>query len=479
MTDITAYTLRHLYQCERRVWLDQRGDLSLREEVVSEWAQNGIDHERAIGEAMFGAVTPVPASSWADMVRTTQTLMEQGVAGIAGAAFESTRTLGNHTFTLRGRVDWLRKIHQPSLLGRWSYQPVEIKLRTELLETDRVQLDLYLWLLSETQAAEPTGWFWLGRTEDGEPQRQIEHTYNPGRLDAALARITALNDADAPPIFLGSHCKTCGWLNACTRVAQRDRAFTLLPGMTQVTWEQMRQAGIRTLDDVAALSPAALQQFKGVGKTRAQEMLTSAQAMSAGQPVLRSPVPPLVRLRGVMLDLETRIDDGAVWCFGWMGTDERVQIAIVARHFDGDSLTLPGGQTVHIIPDSHTGWRMVAASAAEMLGSVYHWGGFEQTVLRATAPPDVIDALQDRMHDLNRTFKKSFALPIRSTSIKSVAPYFGFNWPQGTNALTAHDDYLAWLLDNDRAALARACAYNRADVEALNLIWGWMVDAKL
>jgi len=87
----------------------------------------------------------------------------------------------------------------------------------------------------------------------------------------------------------------------------------------------------------------------------------------------------------------------------------------------------------------------------------------------------VIEVLEGRLHDLNRTFKNSFALPMRSTSIKKVAPYFGFAWPEGTNAFSAWHDYTAWLLDNDRDRLARACAYNRADVEALDLIWRWMV----
>lgn len=476
---ITAYTLRHLYQCERRVWLDQHGDPSLLEDVISERALIGLEHERKIGEMMFGEVSPVSAASWTDMVRITREFMAQGVAGIQGAAFEREITVGIQTIRVRGRVDWLRKINQPSELGRWAYEPIEIKQRTELQEADRVQLDLYLWLLTEAQGAESTGWFWMGMDDDGTPLRRFEHIYNADRLNGAFARVTGVTDNNAPPIFLTSHCKLCGWHSACTRVAQHERAFTLLPGLSQVTWEHMRQAGIRTVEDVAALSSAELQKFKGVGKTRALEMLSSAQAMSAGQPVLRSPLPPLVRLPGVMLDLETRLDDNEVWCFGWQGVEGGVQVAVVAKRFDGDSLALPDGQTIHIIPDSDTGWRMVAEAAAQMPGPVYHWGAFEQGVLRASAPRDVIEALQDRMHDLNRTFRKSFALPLRSTSIKTVAPYFGFAWPEGANALTAHDDYRAWLLDNDRAALARACAYNRADVEALALVWRWMVESKI
>lgn len=472
---VTAYTLRYLDTCERRIWLDHHGDPAQRDTVDTDRALIGLEHERAVGDAVFGPTEVVQAESWEDMVAATLDLMRQGAVGIKGAAFERSITVNGHNLTLRGRIDWLRRIAQPSLLGRWAYQPVEIKQRKDLNDADRLQLDLYLWFLEAVQGVEATGWFWMGRDVDNTPLYAVEHTYDPNGLFAAIARSTSVLAAspDAPPIFLASHCKACHWHSACTRTASETRALTLLPGLSQITWEHMRRAGLHTVDDVAALTAAELQRFKGVGKARARELLSSAQSITHSQPVLRSPLPPLVRQPGIMLDLETRLDGGEPWCFGWMEGNGQVQIAIVAPYFTGETLTLPDGHTIYIIPDSDAGWRLVAGAGFDC--PVYHWGGFERQVLRATAPPDVIEVLEGRLHDLNRTFKNCFALPMRSTSIKKVALYFGFAWPEGTNAFSAWHDYTAWLLDNDRDRLARACAYNRADVEALDLIWRWMV----
>ena len=51
MTIITAYTLRFLDICERRVWLDANGDPTQRDEITPFVAQlfaGGIEHEQTV-----------------------------------------------------------------------------------------------------------------------------------------------------------------------------------------------------------------------------------------------------------------------------------------------------------------------------------------------------------------------------------------------------------------------------------------------
>ena len=306
--------------------------------------------------------------------------------------------------------------------------------------------------------------------------RCLRRTYLSGR--ATTSRTALRLDADAPPIFFGDECAGCPWLTACRSAAAARRDIALLPGLSRSTWEHFRAAGLHTLDDVLALEPAALQRIKGVGKVRAGDMHAHAQAVVHNRPVRRQPLPDELRVPGMMFDLETCIngDIGMPWCFGWQVDGETAQAAIVDRYFEDERLRLPDGVDIRIIPDSDTGWRLMAAEAARVEGKVFHWGGFERGVLKATAPQDAIDALHDRLHDLNQTFRKSAALPVRGTGIKKVAPYLGFAWPEGTDAFSAWHDYQAWLLESNADALARACAYNRADVVALDVIWRWLLD---
>jgi len=464
--------------CERRIWLDRHGDSMLRDEIPQELFAAGNRHEQAVSATMFGLVTPVSAISWDDMVQSTRHLMERGVAGIQGAALERSIQL-SQPVVVRGRVDWLRRTSQPSSLGKWSYEPVEIKLRQECNEADQLQLDLYLWLLEGIQGVESSGWFWVGRDVDSQPRQIIEHTYNPERLFSAIDHVdTILNTATAPAIFLASHCETCHWHSACKQMASTARDLSALAGLPRQTWEHMRREGIHTLDHLLVLSPKSLERFKGLGKAKAQEIYTYAQAVSRGQPVQRDVLPEMAQQTGIMLDLETCLDGklGVPWCWGWQVNGGRYQTAIVDAYYDQAYLPLSDGVEVTIVSDSDEGWHVFMQIAEEHVGPIYHWGSFEKGVLRSTAPSEVIEVLDNRLHDLNKTFRRTFAFPVHGTSIKTVAPYLGFRWPEGTSAFSAWDDYRAWLMDGDKTALARACAYNRADVEAMVLVWRWMID---
>lgn len=476
---ISAYTLRHLLMCERRIWLDYHDDPALRNAVPDSQSMRGLAHEQAVSGAMFGEVTPVAANSWSEMISATQHLMQQGASAIQGAAFEQTIQL-SQPLVVRGRVDWLRRFSQRSAFGGWAYEPIEIKLHRELTDADRLQLDLYVWLLAMVQEVEPSGWFWLGRDVDQKPLNIVEYTYDENRLIAALERVDALlTQSSSPAVFLARHCETCHWYDRCKQSTVESPTLASLSGLSRQTWEHMRQQGIVTLDQLLELSPKDLESFKGLGKTKALELYSHAQAVSRARPVQRGPLPLPAQQTGIMLDLETCMDMdtmGVPWCFGWQEPGGSFQVAIVDRFYESTNPSLPDGTPVTIIADSDEGWRIMARAAQNHPGPVYHWGSFEKGVLHSTAPADAIEILDNRLHDLNRTFKKSFVFPVRGTSIKTVAPYLGFSWPPETSAFSAWADYQAWLLDSDVDALARACAYNRADVEAMSLIWQWMID---
>jgi len=378
---------------------------------------------------------------------------------------------------VRGRVDWLRRVAQPSRWGNWAYEPVEIKQHHQPNEADYLQLDLYLWLLQQAQGAETSGWFWLGRGFDNEPLNVIEHSFRPERMETAFRQVEQLlSEQTAPPVFLANHCLTCPWHSACEQTAAAEGSITRLPGLTREMWQALDDGAIRTLADVLSRTPEDLQRFKGIGKVKARELIAYAEALTTRLPVLLNSLPDAVQQAGIMLDLETRLDDGEPWCFGWKVGDDPFQVAIVDAYCEIERLNLHDGMEIMFVPDSDTGWRMVADAALRFPGPMYHWSGFERTVMRKTAPSDVIEALDERLHDLHRTFKRSCVLPMRGTSIKKVAAYLDFQWPAGSDAITSWLDYQRWLLNSDTEALARACAYNRADVEALAVVRLWLVN---
>ncbi len=482
---ITAQTLRHLLACERRVWLDQHGDPAQRAPVPPETRRLytlGIQHEQRVQAATTHEIEPVRVESWADAVAATHDLMQQGVPGIIGACLEQRvpLDLGGRTFTLRGQIGQLRRLGE---YDGYRYAPVEIKQRAVPVEADYVQLDLYTWLLSFVQETTLNGELWLGADVYGRPRRRVLHEYDDERLMAALTRAVALFDSvPEPPVRIEQHCTGCPWYSACQAVAQREKRIDLLYRVSSRTRANMQQAGITTLAHVAALAPADLQRIKGIGPLTAPVIHANARAWLEERPVNHRPLPAACYRPGWMFDLETLEVNGRTvpWCMGWCDTGGATQIALVAPVQVPEPLALPDGQVITLVPDSDSAWEVLAASVTRHAGDdspVYHWSGYDVGMLRTTAPLDIRQQLEPRFHDLHATITRAISFPLRSTSIKVISAYLGFPWPGYNDWFAAYLDYKYWLDGGGLDVLARACMYQRADVQSLAWVWRWLVES--
>lgn len=477
---ITAQDVRHALICARRVWLDAHGDPALRDESAPQMARAfalGVQHEASVLAAVGAAVEYLPVESWAHGVALTRDLMARSVPGIVSACLEHRTPLDltDRVFTVRGRPDRLVRIAHA---GALVYAPVEIKRRREPEAPDWAQLDLYAWLLREVQGITPPGELWLGATDLGAPARRDPHEYDEERLmDALLRAIAALDAGEAPPVRLEAHCKTCPWQTACRAVAEGEGSLDLLYSVSRATRDGLAAAGLARLADIAACAPEDLLAVRGIGPATAPRLRANAQAWIEGRPVWHGALPDDLWQGGWMFDLETYEARGKTvpWCMGWCDTAGETQIALVAPVQLPEPLTLPDGQPVTLVPDSDTAWEVLAEAVAAQAGPICHWTGYDAGILRGSAPAAVLDQLEPRMFDLHAAFKRAVSLPLPSTSIKVVAAYLGFVWPDNPDWFAAYLDYQLWLGSGDKTALARACAYQRADVQSMAWVWRWLV----
>jgi predicted RecB family nuclease len=250
----------------------------------------------------------------------------------------------------------------------------------------------------------------------------------------------------------------------------------LLYGVSRKTRDHMRQAGILTLAHVITRTVDELQQVKGIGPVTAPSILANAQAWLENRPVWREPLPETCRLPGWMFDLETLESGGRTipWCLGWCDANGTTHIALVAPVQYPETLILPDEQAVTLVPDSDTVWEVFAESVADTAGPLYHWTGYDAGILAATGPEHVKAVLGPRLHDLHKTFKTAVSLPLKSTSIKPVSAYLGYAWPGYQDWFAALLDYRHWLDTGDADVLARACMYQRADVQSMAHVWRWL-----
>jgi len=182
-----------------------------------------------------------------------------------------------------------------------------------------------------------------------------------------------------------------------------------------------------------------------------------------------------------MFDLETVEVRGRTvpWCMGWCDVEGNTQITLVGPVQVPESLALPDGQTVTLVPDSDSAWEVLADATrrADDDSPIYHWTGYDVGMLRSTAPPDIRQQLEPRFHDLHGLITRAISFPLRSTSIKIISAYVGYPWPGYNDWFAAYQDYAYWLEGGDMDVLARACTYQRADVQSMAWVWRWLVDA--
>ena len=250
-----------------------------------------------------------------------------------------------------------------------------------------------------------------------------------------------------------------------------------LPRLSRRARAELRQAGIVTMEQFAALSIAELQQIKGI-KTTAAALKANAQAFVDNRPVWLATLSETRCAGGWTLDLETASlpgGDGSLWCIGWSVGQGNTQIALLAPEKDGQTLELPDGQKVICVDRPAALWEPVYASAVADDKPIYHWTGFDRHILRASAPDPIRAALDSRMTDLHHLFTHAVRLPVRSYSIKVVAAHFGFAWSGYQEWWRAETDYRRWLITGDIRLLAQACAYQRDDVLALQVVWDWLL----
>ncbi len=401
--------------------------------------------------------------------------MKRGVAGIIGAYLEQEVTLDPALppVLVRGKVDRLLRLPHYS---RPTYAPIEIKQHAQPSAADEVQLDFYVWLLGLSQGVIPPAEFWLSRDEYSRPASRLEHEYDESRLLALLDRaVHLLSLQEAPPVRLESHCKVCPWYSACSALAQQEGHLGLLYNVSHKTRDGLRHAGITTLVQVAACSLEKLRQVKGIGPVTAPAIRANAEAWVNKRPVHFAPLPAICQQSGWMFDLET-LDTGIPWSLGWCDPAGNTQVALAAPVQAPKVQTLSDGLTVTLAPGSDGIWQVFAESVRGSSGPVYHWTGFDLSILRATAPADVRAEIEPRMLDLHRAITRSISFPLSSTSIKTISTYLGYPWPGYNEWFAAFLDYREWLNSDNLDALTRACTYQRADVQSMAWVWNWLLS---
>jgi predicted RecB family nuclease len=467
---VTGGALKRLLDCERRLWLSEH---------AREHAAARSEHDEVLGERNR-SLEDVSATA---VQALTAPLLRPGVS-FDEAAAETVRLLRDTLLPLRRPV-------LVSADGRYTATPAFILREGEALVIRDVRLAHRPEKKRENRVrAAFAGW--LAEQLSGRKVVRLEIVNGLGRVvevsaepEAALAALAAralelMGDSPEPDLLLAhSHCQHCAHYTHCWDRAEAEHRIEVVPMVTRVRAELLHAEGVRTFDELAERTADSFADPDL--RAHAPLLLAEARAFATAAPVwLRDPGLPLDRTP-VWFDVESDSDGelATVPVYLWglaVENDEPRAEAVLAE------LTSAGDRDA---------WRRFVARALEVFrrhpDAVWvHWHNaepmwLERYIARHGAPDEFVSRVHapGAMFDLHRALERAVRLPLRSTSIKFVAPWLGFAWsnPDADAAWSTAQLHRAYETDDPverERLLADVARYNADDLWAMRAVWRWM-----
>ncbi len=466
---VTAQVLSAAHSCVRRLWL--RHHAAHAAAPVTEHGhvlrERGDENERRVAARFEGLVGPI----W------------RREGSFEDAAAESLR--------------WLREtrrpLWQPVLLtpdGRRSAQPdflhwdgddlVVLEVRLALRPAQRRDFALQLAHLRHVIAAaagvEPARFEVSGGDGSVTPAVPLEaEAYE----EIVRGAVQALASPDEPDL-LRSHsaCRRCMFYDHCWDRAEHERRIEILPEVHPDEAAAWHERGVRTIEDLAAFDTGRLP--RGPRRLAAQRAVRVASAWRDDRAEwLQAPALPRPPIVWFDVEGDARGEEAETPIYLWglaaeNGTDEPAAESFLAGSgAAGDARA----------------WEAFLARARALLDRQpgqrwVHWDASEPLWVRRYAerlgdPGGTAPRLLAACFDLKRELDRCVRLPLRSYSIKHVAPWMGFAWrnPEaGSEWSLARFDRARRTADpaERERALAEVREYNEDDLRAMRAVWAWL-----
>jgi len=343
-----------------------------------------------------------------------------------------------------GRLDILRRVATPSVLGAWSYEVVDTKLATRTKGSTILQLCLYSHLVETVQGLRPESAHvirpWTDYSAESFRIADFEAYYR--YVQESLRHAVAEGQGTATYPAPNEHCDVCQWQQRCDGERRADDHLSLVAGISKVQITELAVHEVKTATSLAGLplplpwKPArgsALTYERVVRQARIQLLGRTSGKM---QHELLAVTPPLGLCSlpapshgDVFLDLEGDPfvgEGGLEYLFGYVYTDAAgascsVSEWAVSREEEKNSFERFIDfvmDRLNTYPDLH----------------IYHYAPYEPAALkrlmgRYATREDAMDRLLrgGRFVDLYNVVRNAVRASVESYSIKRLEVLYGFD----------------------------------------------------
>ncbi|APL94962.1 TM0106 family RecB-like putative nuclease [Sphingomonadales bacterium 56] len=438
--------------------------------------KQGDAHEAAHLEKLKDAGNGVVEIARGDLAQNadeTRAALAQGSQIIFQGAFLAERW--------GGWSDFLERVERPSLLGPFSYEVTDTKLKRKAHPKHVLQLVLYSDLLAEIQGVMPEhAHVQLGNGTRATLRLADYAHYARG----ARAKLEAFVASPVPtrPIPCAD-CSLCRWADHCDAVFTSQDSLFQVANITRGQVKKLEASGIETMAALARHDGPV----RGVASATAEKLVGQARlqhARKTGEPAFElRPAQP-----GKGFDLLPRPQAGDLF-YDIEGDP----------HYEGGLEYLHG---VWADDSFHAFWAHDHAAEAQALerllaffrnrltaypqARIYHYAPYEITALRRlTTRYGIGEAFLDRLMrerrfvDLYAVVRGALIASEPSYSIKALEAFYGLK--REGEVKTAGGSVVAyenWRETGDQQILDEIEDYNRIDCQSTQLLRDWLVGIR-
>ena len=305
---------------------------------------------------------------------------------------------------------------------------------------------------------------------DGNPR--LLDRYRTALKEAIAVVETGREQPETPLVsaIWRGECRSCPWAEFCRAELESIDHISLLPAVGAADTRQLLAAGISTTAHVAELAPGAFMDDIEISN----EAILQARAHGAGAMLRRSGVDVAFPDTDVEIDFDVETYRGMLYLAGLLITD------VGGSRFSpiADWTGTPDGER-RILADLFAFFDDVASSGDAV---VYHWTGYERTILKEAAErhglslasaPSVDEWFDRYACDLWAWTKQRFVSP-NGYSLKVIAPLCGFDWRDDDPGGAQSELWYVDLLKGNESRRSRLLEYNEDDVAAQLAIRRWV-----
>jgi predicted RecB family nuclease len=448
--------------------------------------RKGEEHETAYlnelhaqGHQVVNVLSPDPWD-FATSARATEEAMRAG----AEVIYQATFVQGDW----RGRADFLERVDQPTALGAWGYEALDVKLARAEKPTYVLQLCFYTEAIAAIQQATPDKMHVLLGIGERRTLRHADFAAYYRRVRAGF--LAALGHAAPTGPYRVEHCALCEFRQVCDERWQQEDHLLLVAGIRRGQVNHLRSAGLHTLKQLAQgpatpvphVAPRTFETLHDQAGLQLRRRTTGALDWHAlpiepgcGFERLPRPSPGDVIFdiegdpfwepaRGLhfLFGLLTREADGGAWMYQTIWAHDRA-----GERQALEQLVDLFSERLRAHPDMH----------------VYHYGAYEPTALKQlmgvhATREDAMDALLRRevFCDLHSVVRQGLRAGVPGYSLKEVEALPAFRRQarvtSGTRAVLAYE---AWMTTRAAAQLEEIAAYNEEDCRATLALRDWLV----